>query len=140
MMLSSHKSVITDSQILIPSEIKYIPGENISRECSFFTTKLQHPISKAKNPEEYFRDYAYKWILKTQRNFTNTLPPGTFEVIKYKTAPVAYFPNNPTEAQYNAGGIYYQKQYEVEYGYSTLFSYTKRGDGIITTWLEPALA
>lgn len=139
MMLSSHKNVIIDSQNLIPSEIKYIPGENIPRECTFLTTKLQHPVSEAKYPEEYFKDHQYKWILKTERNFINTVPPSAFESIEYKTAPAAYFPNNPTQAQYNAGGKYYQRQYEVEYGYIIFPSYTKRGDGIITTWLEPSL-
>lgn len=139
-MLSSHRAIMLDSQVLIPSEIKYIPGENIPRECSFLTTKLQKPISRAKTIDEYFINSAYKWSLKIQRSFTNTLPPGTFEIIIYKSEPVAYFPNNPTPDQYNAGGQYFQMEYEVEYGYSTLFSYTKRGDGIITTWLEAVLA
>lgn len=140
MMLSSYKCIKLNSQKLIPSEIKYMPGEKIVQECSFMTTNLQEPLTRAKYPSEYFTNSIYKWILKKQRNFTNVPPAGTFEIIKFKSEPTAYFPSNPTEEQYNNGGQYFARTYEVEYGYGTLFSYTKRGEGTITTWLEPELA
>lgn len=139
MMLSSYKSVKLNSQKVIPSEIKYIPGENIAQECIFLTTKLQEPITRAKYITEYFKDGGFKWVLKIERNFTNTPPSGTFEIIKYKSEPTAYFPNNPTQEQYDAGGRYYEMTYEVEYGYGTLFTYTKVGEGTITTYLEAKL-
>lgn len=139
MMLSSYKCVKLNSQKLIPSEIKYIPGKRIPQECAFLTTNLQEPITRAKYTSEYFTDSAYKWLLKIERNFSNVPPAGTFEMIKYKSEPTAYFPNNPTAAQYTAGGRYYEMTYAVEYGYGTLFSYTKVGEGMITTYLEAVL-
>lgn len=140
MMLSSYKCVKLNSQKLIPSEIKYIPGEKNPQECTFLTTNLQEPISRAKYTSEYFTNSAYKWLLKIERSFSNVPPVGTFEIIKYKSEPTAYFPNNPTPSQYTGGGRYYEMTYAVEYGYGTLFSYTKVGEGTITTFLEAALA
>lgn len=139
MMLSSYKSVKLNSQKLIPSEIKYVPGVKVPQECTFLTTNLQEPIDRAKYISEYFQNSIYKWVLKTQRNFSNNPPAGTWEIIKYKSEPTVYFPNNPTQEQFNAGGQYFNMSYDVEYGYATLFSYTRVGDGVITTWLEPAL-
>ncbi len=140
MMLSSYECVKLNSQKFIPSEIKYIPGENITQECTFLSTNLQEPVSHAKTLEEYFANYQYKWLLKSQRSFSFTPPAGTFEYIDFKFEPTTYFPNNPTVAQYQAGGKYFNMSYEVTYGYFTLFGgKTKVGEGTITTWLEPAL-
>jgi len=139
MSLPSHRKIIIDSQFLIPNRVNYVPGKNIPTECSFFTTKLQEPLSVAKTMNEYFPSSPYKWELKTERNFTNSVPTGSWEIIKFKSEPVAYFPEHPSESQYTSGGRQYEKQYDVEYGYTNLFTYTKNGDGVITTYLQAIL-
>lgn len=144
MMLSSYRNVIVNSQKLIPSEIKYIPGVMTPQECSFLTTNLQSPISSAKSIQELFTTEEYKWGLKTQRNFTitGTIPNRRYAYIKYKSTPITYYPPTPTQSQYIAGGQYHVKQYEVEYGTVSggVDTFVKEGDGIVTTWLEPELA
>lgn len=144
MMLSSYEVVMIDAQRLLPSEVKYTPGQKVSKECSFLTTKLQSPISSAISQQNFFGSGRFKWNLKTQRNFTitTTVPGRRYAYVKYKSTPTTYYPPIPTESQYNAGGRYFQTQYEVEYGTVSggVDTFVKEGDGIITTWLEPALA
>lgn len=139
MTLSSHRKIIVGSQIMIPNKINYVPGKQMPTECSFLTTKLQKPISEAKTIDQYFPLSAYRWELKIERNFTNSVPSGYWEIIKFKSEPAAYFPEHPTESQYTTGGRHYEKQYEVEYGYASFFTYTKNGDGVITTYLQAVL-
>lgn len=137
--LPSHAKVVVDSQAMIPHQIIYVPGKRMPTECRFFSTKLQEPLSMAKTMDEYFPPSAYKWRLVTERNFTNTVPALSWEVIKYISEPLAYFPEPPTDAQYGAGGRYYEKSYVVEYGFANALAYTKNGDGVITTYLQAVL-
>jgi hypothetical protein len=139
MMIPSYRPVVIDGQVLLPSEIKYIPGRDVTLECVFLSTKLQEPVSIARMPDAFFKNHQYEWKLKSQRNFTNNVPSGYVERIIYKSPPEAYFPDNPTPDQFSAGGKYFERQFNVEYGYQSLFDFTKIGEGIITTWLEPVL-
>lgn len=141
MMLSSYRKIIIDGQEVLPSELKYIPGERIIQECTFVTTKLQQPVSHSRTQQDYFPVPSYKWILKKQRNFSVSPPQGGSESIRYKAEPLAFFPVNPTQSQYNAGGRYYEFTHQVEYGYvDSRGNYTKLGDGKITVWLEAVVA
>lgn len=139
MTMSSHSKIIVDSQMMIANQINYVPGRRMPMECRFFSTKLQEPVSIAKTMDEYFPHPAYKWEFNSERNFINSIPALAWEVIKYKHEPVIYYPEAPTLGQYSAGGRYYEKQFEVEYGFSTALSYVKQGEGIITTYLEAVL-
>lgn len=66
--------------------------------------------------------------------------PGVGTGYRFITEPVAFYPEDPTPAQYAAGGKYHQRTYNVEWG-RLPFDETseKLGDGTITVWLEPAL-
>ncbi len=148
MTMSSYQPITIDAQKLLPSELKYVPGEKMPMECAFLTTKLQSPISSAENQHNMIA-HPFKWERKSQRNFTITNPaPGArYPYVKYKTAPETCYPPVPTQAQYDAGGRYNETQYEVEYGTiahpdseNVEETFEKQGDGVITAWLEVVLA
>lgn len=132
---------INGSDYLI-AELKYTPEEQAAQTCRFLSMRMQEPISQAKPAASYLQPRTYKWKLNSSRNFTINPPQQTREEIKYKTTPVTILPPPPTAAQFNAGGQYHQKTYQVEYGYVEIGTgaYTKVGDGTITTWLTPAIA
>lgn len=139
--LSSHEKINILSQEYLLSKIKYVPEMRIVESGTFFSLKLQDPVSIARTESEYFIPSSYKWILKNSKNFTVSPPQQAYETIKYKSEPIAFFPLPPTEAQYTAGGRYFEFQYEVEYGYTDIRygKFTKLGDGVVTAWLEAAL-
>lgn len=141
--LSSHEKINILSQEYLLSQVKYIPELQTVESGVFFSLKQQDPISTAKSETDYFTLHPYKWILKSSQNFTISWNPrnsGT-PSIKYKNEPLAFYPPPPTQEQYNAGGRYYEKQYQVEYGlsYTRDDDFVKQGDGTIIVWLEPAL-
>lgn len=139
--ISSHEKHNILSQEYLLSQMKYVPEINTIESCKFLSLKQQEPLSVAKTESEYFTLSAYKWILKSSKNFTVSPPQQAYETINYKSEPVAFFPLPPTQAQYTAGGRYFEVQYEVEYGYTdTRYgTFTKLGDGVVTVWLEAAL-
>lgn len=139
--ISSHEKHNILSQEYLLSQMKYVPEMPTVESCLFLSLKQQEPISTAKTESEYFIPAQYKWIIKSSKNFTVSPPQHAYEAINYKSEPVAFFPPAPTQAQYAAGGRYYETQYQVEYGYvdDRYGKFTKQGDGIVTVWLEAAL-
>lgn len=136
--LSPVKQILLHNQKYLVSEINYSTKNKSVGSCSLLSTKLQQPLSESKSAEEYFREKKYKWIAKYTRSWTSI--PGQGSVFQYLIEPVAFYPEDPTEAQYNAGGQYHQRTYNVEYGTRDRDgNFSKAGEGTITTWLEPAL-
>lgn len=138
MSLPSFAKVGLNSQDYLVSEIKYYTRRRSISSCRLLSTKLQQPISEAKPAENYYRIRTCCWIARHSRSWSN--PPGQSTVHRFINEPVAFYPPDPTETQYNAGGQYYQRTYNVEYGVLDRDrNFSKVGDGVLTTWLEPAL-
>lgn len=137
--LSPVKQVLLNSQKYLLSELNYSTKHKSVGSCTLLSTKLQQPVSESKPAADYFRNKKYSWISKYTRSWTAPIGQGT--VYKYLIEPNAFYPEDPTEAQYNAGGKYYQRTYNVEYGVvgKRDGSYSKLGEGTITTWLEAVL-
>ena len=80
---------------------------------------------------------AYKWLLKVA-NSGSILTPAQYAALTIKNTSVPYiYPSPPTQAQYQAGGRYYERYY-----YHAVRSYM--GDSIegyikMNVWLEAAL-
>jgi hypothetical protein len=136
MSLSSVKQVMLHSQKYLISEINYSTKNKSTGTCSLLSTKLQEPVSHAKQASEYFREKIYKWNLKYTRSVEDQ------SVYRFVAEPVAFYPDDPTPEQYAVGGHYYQRTYNVEYGRidSRTGEFEKLSDGTITVWLEAALA
>ena len=119
--------------------INYSTKNKSIGSCALLSTKLQEPVSEARPAKDYFRQKKYTWTSKYTRSWTN--PPGEGTVFNYLMEPVAFYPPDPTQAQYTAGGRYYERTYEVEYGRrdQRTGEFSKLGEGTITTWLEPIL-
>ena len=133
MNLSPLYQVSLQNQNYLIEELKYVSGETTIETCSIFSLKQKDPISLAKTTSEYFPPRIYKWNIRFERSHNYEW--------KYKTENVAFYPPDPTAAQYAAGGRYYEKIYDVEYGETGRDgSWIKFTDGTITVWLEPALA
>jgi len=133
--LSALRRVIVKNQPYLISELKYTPGIPVPHRCLFYSTKLQEPISSARTESDYFPDRPYRWELKSQRSNT------TSNHFRYKTSRTTFYPPHPTEAQFNAGGRYFERIYEVEFGrYDINQEFIKEADGTLTVWLEAVLA
>lgn len=141
--LSTMEKVLIDGQELFFSEMKYTPEMQQVEPCKLLTTKLQLPLSVAKTETDYLPARTYRWgISRATQSWTwpPGRPSGTYGY-KYLSDPVPFYPPEPTQAQYNAGGKHYQKTYSVEYGeFGRDNVFTKYGDGTITVWLIAELA
>lgn len=133
--LSSVKQVMLHSQKYLVSEISYSTKSKSAGTCNLLSTKLQAPVSEAKQASEYFRQKTYRWNLKYTRSVVDQ------SVYRFVAEPVAFYPSDPTPEQYAAGGRYYEKTYNVEYGLidSRTGEFQKLSDGTVTVWLEPVL-
>jgi len=132
--LSALRKVLIKNQPYLVSEIKYTPGKKIPHLCKFFSTRHQEPISLARGVSDYFPDRPYRWELKSQRSNTSS------NHFRYKTPRTTFYPPHPTAAQFNAGGRYFERIYEVEYGrYDMNQEFIKEADGTLTVWLEVVL-
>jgi hypothetical protein len=130
MSLSSYKKIIIDGQELLPDSIKYSPGINRPEECSFLTCRLYSPIETAPLESSLFNP-VYKW----EAFYEETLPGHSY--MSYVTIPPVVYYDDPTEAQFTAGGRYYEQSYDVKYDDNP------SGDpylGTINVWLEAVLA
>ncbi|NCB44091.1 MAG: hypothetical protein EOM59_15955 [Clostridia bacterium] len=135
MSLSSVKQVMLNSQKYLVSDINYSTKNKSIGTCSLLSTKLQAPVSEAKQASDYFRQRTYRWNLKYSRSVVDQ------SVYRFVSEPVAFYPPDPTPGQYAAGGRYYEKTYNVEYGRIDFRTgeFEKLSDGTLTVWLEPAL-
>jgi hypothetical protein len=138
--ISLIRKVALKNQEYFISEFKYVLGEKTVETCRLLSTKLQEPLSFAKSESDYFPVRSYKWVLR----YTYNDPPDThgsgFSVV-FKTEPVAFYPSDPTPAQYASGGRYYETVYNIEYGqYDRDGNFVKIKDGTMTVWLQPAVA
>lgn len=133
--LSSVKPILLHSQKYLISEINYSTKRKSIGTCSLLSTKLQGPVSEAKPAAEYFRTKTYKWNLKYSRSLVDQ------SVYRFVSEPVAFYPADPTLSQYTAGGRYFEKTYNVEYGQidARTGEFQKLSDGTVTVWLEAAL-
>jgi hypothetical protein len=133
MNLSPLYQVSLQNQNYLIEELKYVSGETTIETCSILSLKQKDPISLAKTTAEYFPPRIYKWNIRFEKSFNYEF--------KFKTDNVTFYPPDPTAAQYAAGGRYYEKTYDVEYGNEDINgNWYKVADGTITVWLEPALA
>lgn len=138
--LSTMNRVTIDGQHMFISELSYTPESNSVEPCKLLTTKLQEPISIAKTETEYFTPQQYKWkIARAEKSWEwPSGRPSSGYAYRYLTEPVTFYPPFPTEAQYNAGGKYYERVYEVEYGQYDPRSgaFNILGTGTVSVWLE----
>ena len=129
--ISTLRSVMVKGQPYLLSELKYVPGDKDPQTCLLYSTKLQEPISSARTESDYFPERTYKWELKTEKSNT------TAKHFIYKTSRTTFYPPHPSQAQYTAGGRYFERIYQVEYGhYDINQNFIKEADGTITVWLE----
>ena len=132
--ISTLRSVMVKGQPYLLSELKYVPGDKDPQTCLLYSTKLQEPISSARTESDYFHERTYKWELKTEKSNT------TAKHFIYKTSRTTFYPPHPSQAQYTAGGRYFERIYQVEYGhYDINQNFIKEADGTITVWLEAVL-
>lgn len=139
MSLSSTGKVALNNQIYLLSEINYSTKRRSIATCRLLSTKLQAPVSESPPAENYYRLKTYQWNPKSSRSWSSI--PGQPTTYRFISEPIALYPPDPTSAQYNAGGRYHEKTYDVEYGRvdDRTGEFQKLGDGRLTVWLEPAL-
>lgn len=132
--LSAVSRVLIKNQPYFISEIKYTPGKIEPHLCQFYTVNIQEPATSARTESDYFPVRLYKWELKSQKS------NNTARHFRYKTSRTTFYPPHPTTAQYNAGGRYFERVYQVEYGhYDQNQNFVKETDGTLTVWLEAVL-
>ena len=137
--LPSTRLMSFQGQKYLLSELQYSTKPKSIGTASLKSIKLQEPISEAKPQNQYFRTRTYKWKLRSSQSWTSPVP-GVGTGYRFITEPVAFYPEDPTPAQYAAGGKYHQRIYNVEWGRHPFDeTSTKLGDGTLTVWLEPAL-
>ncbi len=137
--LPSTRRVSFNGQNYLLSQLQYTTKERSPSMCSLFSTKIQNPVSQARASSSILRDRKYKWILR--RTYSVTGAPGRPLTYRFASEPVAFYPPDPTDHQYAAGGQYYSRTYTVEYGsVGNDGVFSKIGDCNMTAWLEPELA
>lgn len=130
--------VAFNGQGYLISELQYSTKANSPGACSLLSTNLQKPVSEAPFAHEQFREKIYAWF--PARTYSVTGIPGQVVfTYRFDAEPVAFYPPDPTPAQYAAGGRYHERVYTVEYGRTTDGVFTKLGDCEMTTWLVPIL-
>lgn len=137
--LPSMRRVSYKGQNYLLSQLQYSTKANSQSMCSLLSTKLQSPVSRARASSAILRGRKYKWIVRRTYSVTGT--PGRPLAYRFASEPVAFYPPDPTEEQYNSGGRYYERTYVVEYGTTGRDNdFQKIGDCDMTAWLEPELA
>lgn len=126
--LSAHEKISINNQELLPNVIKYNIGKNADTECTFFTTRLYNPVSSA-IPESSRFVSKYRWAVKSVASVT-----GSYTYFQHDVPPVVFYPLPPKEAEFLAGGRYYEKKYAGKF--HTVSGYT---NGVLTVWLEPVI-
>lgn len=138
MGMSGLQKVSLKNQKLILSELEYIPGVDSEGRCKLLTTQLKLPVDKAKTYLDYLNKSEYRWHVSFER--IHDLPNSAY-TFRYKKQPVMFYPDPPTEAQVMAGGSYYVRDYEVEFGTdfnnNGTIEFRKKGDGILRVSLQP---
>lgn len=136
--ISSVHRVSFNGQGYLISELQYSTKPNSPGACSLLSTNLQKPVSEAPFAHEQFREKMYVWF--PARTYSVTGTPGQVVLTyRFDAEPVAFYPPDPTPAQYAAGGRYHERVYTVEYGRTTNGIFNKLGDCEMTTWLVPRL-
>lgn len=128
--VSSVSPVLLHNQKYLLSTLDYSTKKNTVSKCLLKSLKKQYPVKTAGPADKYLRSKQYMWKM--------VVATGGKIRWRFKATPTAYYPPDPTEAQFNAGGRYYERTYQVEYTYS-LINWDNIYEGTITTWLEPAL-
>ncbi|MCC8153603.1 MAG: hypothetical protein LIP01_04940 [Tannerellaceae bacterium] len=130
--LSGYKKILYQGQEMVPDKLKFIPGKKIPQQCTFLTTKLYQPVSRATSESTRLAGltHAYEWEV----NWRGSHPTKTRFIFDEEPAILFYDP--PTATQYNAGGRHHQKTYAVQF-YSTYGSEGPRDPepGTLTVWL-----
>lgn len=136
--IAAHEKVIIAGQEFLINKLAYtLGGKNDPKESQLLTTQLYEPLSSAPLESALFPAPAYKWLLKVA-NSGPILTPSQYAALTIKNTSVPYiYPSPPTQAQYQAGGRYYERYY-----YHAVRSYM--GDSIegyikMNVWLEAAL-
>lgn len=129
LFISPVAPLLLHNQKYLLSEMQYSTQRKSVSECSLLSTKIQEPISAAKPASEYFRVKTYRWDLKVSQTW-----PGQY---RFVSDPVAFYPPDPTPAQYAAGGQYHGRNYNVEFAVGGTFDNPQ--SGTIYVWLEPVL-
>lgn len=136
--ISAHEKVIINNQELLPNTIKYNIGKNKDTECTFFTTKLYHPISSAKSESDLFPSSKYQWKKGWRQSVDET-----YNWMQLKEQPITVFLPPPTEAEYGRGGRYHEKSYPCWFAMQVEILgkpiLVDKIPGTLTTWLEPVL-
>lgn len=137
--ISAHEKVIINNQELLPNTIKYNIGKNVDTECTFFTTKLYHPISSAKPESTHFPSSKYQWRMKWSKSVGDL-----YNWMQLKEQPITLFIPPPTDAEYSRGGRYHQQTSPCWFGVEISLNGKDYGivnkiSGTLTTWLEPML-
>lgn len=133
--LPAHSKVIIDGQEVFMNRLKYSFDQALTKESSFYTTKLYEPVSVAVSESTRIKPPLYKWLVKLTRS------NGASSKNKwiYKEEPVTQFYPAPTVAQYSKGGRYYEHTYAVQfYSRENSDGPTDAEDGTLTVWLEAA--
>lgn len=131
--LSSYRKVTLKNQELLPNEIKYSPGLRQPAECTYFTTKLYEPVSQALPESERLKgESEYYWYAQMTQSHTG------YRHRQYKEEPPVLYFTPPTRQQYETGGKYHQKTYDVLYSNrNTTEGLVDPVPGTITVWFEP---
>ena len=136
--LSAVEKVMLDGQEYLIDELKYTPEKQDIKSCSFLSVRQQYPETTAKTEAELFPTHSFRWVLRTQKDFTLATGPGRqAEIFRFVADPTDFFPPRPTQEQFK-GGRHFERQFHVEIGVPGRESGSMYVDrtGIVTTWLE----
>lgn len=128
--LSPVSPILLHNQKYLLNEMQYSTLRKSVSECSLLSTKLQEPVSVAKPASEYFHEKQYRWEIKVSQTM-----PGAY---RFLSEPVAFYPPDPTPEQYDAGGQYYGRNYEVEITMGGTWT-NPPTMSTIYVWLEPKM-
>lgn len=140
--ISTLQKVSMRGQNLFISMLDYVPEASSVSAASLLTTRLQEPIDTAHTIDHYNLSRKYRWKIRrfTEDNQEISPEAGDFR-FKHSEDITPFYPEPPTQQQFETGGRFYERTYQLEYG-----TYTEIGgevvfvEGTITVWLEPELA
>ncbi len=120
----AHDKILINGEEFLINILKYsLGGKNDPMESELLTVQLYDPVDRATIEADRFVSSPYRWDIR--RNL-ELISKQYYDNLKIKNnALTAIYPLPPTEAQFNAGGLYYPRIfYRVEEGSGTYYKIT----------------
>ena len=144
--LSPLEKVMLNNQEYLISEMKYTPEQRDIKSCHFLSVRQQpnenNELSRAKTEADYFPANPFRWVFRSQRNFTINNPNNSTPAVRFLERGTDFFPPRPTQEHFSQGGRHFEQQHKVEFGWhvGNSINMTVQGEGTVSTWLEAVRA